>query len=148
MSSSSNVLTEWRKAVMAQLDTNLQDGGFTVLAGFREGPSKDRDLAVVFVPPMESDGNVNFARPVLVVRAWKASSKMPKTDPRDPEPVEQLMVDLAECLAPIQVLPDIGGGKGLFWNLQSVEPDYDDWGVQATLVGWTENPGSQVPHLT
>lgn len=138
-----NVLTQWRQAVMAKLDSDLQAGQFTVLAGERDGESKDRDLACVFAPPLRADnGNVNFARPVLIVRAWKASSKMPKAQPRDPEPVEQLMIDLATCLQDIQVLPELDGGNGLYFFVTEIVPDYDDWGVQATLTGWSRNPAT------
>lgn len=145
MSATTNVLTEWRQAVMTQLDANLQDGGFTVIAGERDEKSRDRDLACVFAPPLRADqGNVNFARPVLLVRAWKASDRMPKAKPRDPEQIEQLMIDLATCLQDIQVLPDITGG-GLYFFVTELEPDYEDWGVQATLTGWARNPATVDP---
>lgn len=128
---------------MAKLDADLQDGGFTVIPGERDGKSSDRDLACVFAPPLRADGgNVNFARPVLIVRAWKRSDRMPKGKPRDPEQIEQLMIDLATCLQEIQVLPDIDGGSGLYFFVTQIDPDYEDWGVQATLTGWARNPAT------
>lgn len=137
----SNVITQWRQAVMAQLDEKLQDGEFDVVAGVRDGkPSRDRKLACVFAPPMKTNpGNVSFTRPVLIVRAWVPQPKTPKaTSPQDPEPVEQLMIDLAVCLQAVQSLQI--GIWGLYVVDATFETDYDDWGVQATLEGWTGNP--------
>jgi hypothetical protein len=139
----SNTITLWRQAVMAQLEANLQDGEFTVLPGERDGLSRDRKLACVYAPALATDGaNVSFARPVLIVRAWvpqpRISAKL-KDVPADPEPVEQLMVDLAACLQEIQAQPAIGI-SGLYFFVTQIRPDYDDWGVEATLQGWTGNP--------
>lgn len=139
----SNLITDWRKAVMAQLDENLQDGIFEVLAGERDGLSRDRHLACVFAPPLVTDGaNVSFARPALIVRAWVPKPKISATltdSPADPEPVEQLMIDLAECLQQVERQPTIGI-SGLYSFVTQIRPDYDDWGVEATLQAWTGNP--------
>jgi len=138
----SNLLTDWRAAVVTHLDANLQAGAFAgnVRAGERDGPSRIKQ-ACVFVPTMRTDGgNVSFARPVLVVRAWVGLSKVPTAiEPRDPEPLEQLMVDLATCLQQIQNLPAVGL-NGLYFFVTELLPDYDDFGVQATLQAWTGNP--------
>lgn len=142
----SNFITDWRKAVMAQLDTELQGGSFAVVAGERDGVSRDRKLACVFAPPMKTNpANPNFTRPVLIVRAWVPQPKTPKsTVPQDPEPVEQLMIDLAVCLQAVQRLPNVG-----IWGLYVVDAtfatDYVDWGVQATLEAWTGNPAVLPP---
>lgn len=138
----SNVITDWRKAVMAALDANLQGGSFTVVAGDLDGPSRDRKLACVFAPPVIIDSaNVLFSRPVLIVRAWVPMPKTPKRQvPPDPEPVEQLMVDLMACLQPLQSLNI--GANGLLANVTKVAPDYPDFGVEATLQAWTGNPAA------
>ena len=140
----SNVITEWRQAVMGQLEQNLQAGAFAgnVLAGERDGVSRDRNLACVFASPLVTDGgNVNFARPVLIVRAWVARPKTPAaSEPRDPEPVEQLMLDLAACLQQIQRPQLPSALDGFYSFVTQIRPDYDDWGVEATLQGWTGNP--------
>jgi hypothetical protein len=138
----SNVLTEWRQAVAAQLAANLQDGTFTVLAGERDGLSRDRKLACVFAPAVQTDGsNVSFARPVLTVRAWVPIPKTPApTEPRDPEPVEQLMIDLAQCLQQIQTPALPSAIFGFYFFVTQIRPDYEDFGVEATLQGWTGNP--------
>ena len=135
-----NILTAWRRLVMAHLDEHLQGGTFkgNVVAGERDGTS-DSKLACVFAPPVRAEGgNVNFARPILLVRAWLPKAKPAPSSPRDPEEIEQLMVDLMETLQPILVLDDID----LFFHVTQVEPDYEDWGVQATLEGWARNPAT------
>jgi hypothetical protein len=135
----SNILTDWRQALMALLDSNLQGGDFTVVAGKRDGLSRERKLACVYVPKIPTDNKIFFARPPMVIRAWVAKPKQPRPDePLDPEPVEQLAVDLMALLQPVQstLLDGI-----VFW-VADVEIDYDDWGVQATLTSWTENPAT------
>jgi hypothetical protein len=138
----SNILTESRLAITAKLASDLTANGkkFTVVAGERDGVSRDRNLACIWAPPMKSDGqNVNFANPTLIVRAWVRQPKPPKTtSPQDPSPVEQLMIDLARVLQQVQ----IPAGVGVYWITDEIAPDYTDWGVQATLRGWTVNPAT------
>lgn len=139
----SNVLTEWRQAVAAHIAANLQDGTYKgkVLPGERDGVSRE-NIACVFVPTLATDGSdVNFARPTLVVRAWVAKPKTPSTtQPRDPEPVEQLIIDLASCLQSIQRPQLASAIDGFYSFVTQIRPDYEDWGVEATLQGWTGNP--------
>lgn len=141
-----NILTEWRLAVMAQLDTNLQAGKWKgrIRPGDRDGAVTGKKLCHVFAPPVRAEGgNVNFARPILLVRAWLPLPRTQRREyPRDPAPIEQLMIDLCTCLEEIQVLPTIGGGEGLYFFVTDVTPDYTDWGVQATLSGWMRNPAT------
>lgn len=141
-----NILTEWRKAVIEQLDTNLQAGKWKgrVKPGERDGAVTGKRLCHVFAPPVRAEaGNVNFARPVLLVRAWIPTPRTPRNPaPRDPEPIEQLMIDLMTTLEAIQVLPNLVDGGGLYFFVTEVVPDYDDWGVQATLNGWMRNPAT------
>lgn len=137
----SNILTDWRQALVTHLKANLQDGDFEVRSGERDGESKDRKLAVVFVPTAfaEESGDVNYARPPMVIRAWIPRSRQPRpTEPPDPEPIEQLMLDLMSCLQPVQTTLV----TGLYFRVTAVIPDYADWGVQASLLGWTLNPAS------
>lgn len=137
----SNILSDWRQAVMDQLDTNLQGGLYTgkVVAGIKDGAQTDY-AACVFVPTMVSNtADIDFARPVLTIRAWLPLTKLLlKTTPVDPGPVEQLMVDLAQCLQPIQSLALESGG--LTFAMVKIVPDYPDFGVEATLRGWIGNP--------
>lgn len=138
----SNVLTDWRLALVAQLDANLQGGLFKgqIVSGELDGVQR-RHVACVYVPDMVTDGrDVNLSRPVMIVRAWLPDPKTPKrTAPPDPGPVEQLLVDLAACLKAVQVLPEIGP-HGLWFFITELKPDRADFGVQATLRAWTENP--------
>lgn len=140
-----NVITEWRQAVQTQLETSLQGGAYAgvVVAGECDG-AQHRKLACVFAPTFETDGgNVSFARPTLIVRAWVPKPKTPSsTVPVDPEPVEQLMIDLAACLQGIQT-PSLASAKdGLYAFVTRIRPDYEDWGVEATLQAWTGNPAT------
>lgn len=141
-----NILTDWRKTVIAHLDANLQAGAWKgrVKSGERDGGVREKKLCHVFAPPIRTDGgNVNFARPVLLVRCWLPTPRTPRApNPRDPEPIEQLMIDLAITLEQIQVLPAVAGGDGLYFIVTEIRPDYDEWGVQATLTGWARNPAT------
>lgn len=135
----SNILTDWRQAVMSLLDTQLQGGSFTVVAGKREGLSRERKLACVFVPKFQPDTNPNYARPPMVVRAWIKQPRQPKPDaPQDPEPLEQLTADLLELVQPVRttLVPD------LYFEVAAIEPDYEDWGVEMILASWMLNPGT------
>jgi hypothetical protein len=51
------------------------------------------------------------------------------------------MIDLAGVLAPFQ-RPE---GRSAYWIVQELLPDYTDWGVQATLLGWAVNPATPFP---
>lgn len=139
----SNILSDWRQAVMDQLDANLQGGLFTgkVVAGSKDGAQTDF-AACVFVPTMVSNtADIDFARPVLTIRTWLPLTKLAlKTTPPDPAPVEQLMVDVASCLQPIQTL-ELDSGV-LTFALVKMVPDYPDFGVETTLRGWIGNPAT------
>lgn len=131
----SNILTDWRKALVAHLDANLQDGSYTVLSGARDGAS-DRKLACVFVPTWTEARDVNWATPPMIIRAWVTQpSQLAPTSPQDPEPLEQLAVDLMTTLQPVQttLLDDI-----YFW-IARIRFDYEEWGVEATLQSYTRN---------
>lgn len=140
-----NILTLWRQALVAHLAENLPvhsdyPGDWDVRSGVRDGAWKESKLAVVFVPSIGEDGgDVNFARPPMIVRAWLPRSDQPRdTDPLDPGPLEQLAVDLMQLLEPVQTtLVD-----GLYFRVSRVDIDYDDWGVQAVLTSFMLNPAS------
>jgi hypothetical protein len=140
-----SVVTGWRQAVMDQIEANLTDangGAFEVIAGERDGVSRDRNLACVFEIDSPTDGNPSFMRPILIVRAWLRTPKTTKTQiPIDPQPLEQLKQDLAELLQQIQVLPAIGIW-GLYFQVIGRRTDFEDRGVEFTLQGWTGNPAA------
>lgn len=143
----SNILTDFRVALTAHLETNLQAGKYKgkILAGVLDGEQK-RVVGCIFSPPLRPAADVNYVNPTMVVRFWIPKPKMVrKTVPApDPEPVEQLMIDLATTLRPVTTtLLD-----SLYFLIPDITPDYDDWGVQATLVGWATNPSGNLPNLT
>lgn len=136
--SSTNVISRFRRAIMAHLAENLQGGTFEVRAGERDGAAKKK-LAVVFAPPLAEWANdINFVQPQLIVRAWLPQPSTAKaSSPVDPEPVEQLLIDMWEVF-PETVQTTLV--DDLYFRVAQVEPDYEDWGVQATLLGWARNP--------
>lgn len=133
-----NLFTTWATATVDHLEANLTGASgepFTVIHGRRDGDSKDRYLACVFVAPTaEWPQDVNFLRPVLVVRAWIPKPKIRDGSPPDPSPVEDLMSRVWDVLEGVRTsLMDPAFG---YFEVTSVEPDYDDWGVQATLTAY------------
>lgn len=138
----SDIVSDWQSAVVAALKANLQGGTFTVESGRRDGTSRDRQLACVFGDePMQIDTNPFFCRPVLKVRAWLPNPKQPRpTVPRDETPLQQLEEDLLKTLQPLQSLPSVDSGRGLYAFVSQIRRDTVDWGVEVTLTGWTTNP--------
>jgi len=134
-----NILTDWRAAVAAHLKTMFPT--YTVYSGYREGRSSDMDVIAVFSPGIrEMADRVHTAEHRLFVRIWpRLISPVPGEEPRDPEQLEQLAVDLETALRAVQ--KTLATSSGIwFTRLTNVEMDYDDWGCQATLVAWSKNP--------
>jgi len=131
----SNVLTDWRTALVDHLDANLQGGSYTVLSGPRDGAT-DRKLACVFVPAWQQARDVSFGTPPMIVRAWVPQpTTLAPTSPQDPGPLEQLAVDLMTTLQPVQTTLL----AALYFWVAKIRFDYDDWGVEATLQSYTRN---------
>lgn len=131
-----NLLTTWAQATVAHLAENLTTNGesFRVEHGRRDGRSSENVACVFVAPTAEWPQDVNFLRPVLVVRAWLGDHRLPKKNPRTPADVEQLMADIWATLDSVRtslMSPDFG-----YFEVTNVEPDYDDWGVQATLTAY------------
>lgn len=137
-----SILTDWQTSVATTLTGGL--AGYTIEQGERDGTSRDKNLAVVFVDPTSPenpDTNVQWVRPVLKVRAWPRNPKQVKvTSPRDDTPLRDLIEQIEILLQPGQVLPDINGGRGLYFFVTATAIDRVDWGVELTLTGWAENP--------
>jgi hypothetical protein len=142
---SSFSVSEWRLALVEHLRLNLPDRDaktWKVLSGARDGKSDDRKLAVVFSGGLPVDQNVNYCRPVMIIRAWIPRSKQTRqSEPPDPAPLEQLMIDLMATLQPVRVTLL----ETVSFEISNVEPDFADWGVQVTLVGWAVNPATIAP---
>jgi hypothetical protein len=136
-----STLTDWQTAVVSTLTAGLTE--FTIEEGKRDGPSRDRNLAVVFADddqPENPDGNVQWIRPVLRVRAWLQNPKQVKaTSPRVDTSLRDLLEQIETILQPGQVLPDVGLG-GLYFFVTGTKIDRVDWGVELVLTGWAENP--------
>lgn len=134
-----NALSTWRDATRAHLaDTDNLVGanglGFTVLDGRRDGESKDRNLACVFLAPAaEWPTDVNFLRPVLVVRAWEPKPKLRRASPSppDPEPLEELVSKVIDTLQGVRTSLFAG-----YFETGAYRLDPDDWGVEVELVAY------------
>ena len=137
-----NVLTTWRENIAALVTSTFAAESPRAIVGERvaQSVSRDSDLFCVFASPIRpTAGNVNNANLVLTVRYWKKYPKVGATlrdVPRDPEPIEQLMLDMAAMFKPH--LTDQGID---YYHVESITPDVaDEYGVEAVLTAWTRNP--------
>lgn len=137
-----NIITEFRQALMTQLAESFREAD--VRAGRRDGVSRDRDRIHVFFDRWEIlADHYQVARPVMLVRYWKARSEVPQSDwPVDPEPLEQASVDLLAALRAVQELPTLT--RPWYFNIDYVRIDDDpeEWGVEARLLAFTANVGT------
>lgn len=138
-----NLITSWREALVSYLTVEFPDA--EVLSGERSGVSRDKPRISVFMP---ADGLKQFDRDgamatvVMIVRYWPKRGKQPAPgSPVDPTGLEQAVWDLATALEPVRS-SGLSTSDDLTFEVSSIEPDYDpdEWGVEATLVGWTSNP--------
>jgi hypothetical protein len=133
---------------MAYLGENLQDGSFTVISANRDAPSPERKLCCVFsapTPRAAKDPGA-FLSPSLIVRAWLPKPAQPRprgqarrqdgTGEPDPAELEQLEMDMWAVLTATRELPEIG----MYFEVMETVQDLDNWGVQATLIGWVQRP--------
>lgn len=133
------MLSAWRRAVADLLEEAFP--GFVVYSGFREGQNRDLSVISVFSPGIaERQANVQVAELRLVVRAWP--KVVPATGgerPLDPEPLEELALRLESTLQEAQTT--LASADGIwFTRLQRVEIDYEEWGCEAQLTAWADNP--------
>lgn len=138
-----NLISTWRLALVSYLTTEFPNAD--VLSGERTGVSRDKPRICVFMP---TDGLKQFERDgamatvVMVVRYWPKRGKQPQPgSPLDPTDLEQAVWDLATSLEQVRS-SGLSTSDDLTFEVPSIEPDYDpdEWGVEATLVGWTRNP--------
>lgn len=132
------LLTDWRVALKEVLhatfpSARIHDG---------ERPSKlvrDQMAICVFVPAMtEWSPDANMAQPEMTIRIWCPLPRNATESPRDPEPIETAMMELALALQ--QVLATLGAGPD-FFKVTAITPDYlDEYGLEAKLIGWTRSP--------
>lgn len=134
-----NLLSSWRRAVAEHLEQAFPD--FVVYSGYRTGQHRDLSVIAVFSPGLaERAANVQVAELRLAVRAWP--KVVPATGgeaPLDPEPLEELALRLEQALQTAQTT--LATADGIWYTrLQRVEIDYEEWGCQATLTAWADNP--------
>lgn len=132
------LLTDWRVSLKAVLATTFPDA--TIYDGERPSSNvaRDRMLICVFVPRMtEWSPDANMAQPEMTIRIWCPLPRNQQDVPRDPEPLERAIMQLALALQ--QVLVTLDGPD--FFKVTSIEPDYiDEYGIEANLIGWTRSP--------
>lgn len=134
------LVTDWRLALVSALRTAFPLA--TVKSGQRNGVNKDgQDLIhVMFAGYDEDGGQVVVANPRMFVRYWPTRAHAPDdSSPWDPAPLEDAAVSLATALRGVQTSLAVDG----LWYFRtvSVETDEDpeEWGVQATLLGFATN---------
>jgi hypothetical protein len=138
-----SVLSDFTKAVTAA----MQDAyaGVRVNHGRRpseqEGGVSDKARIYVFAPGFAEWSDPLFAVPAVHVQHYLPRSRqLPIVDPPDPTELEDAAYQLAAALQPFQdtILPD----RSVIFRVASVEIDHDDWGVEAILTGWMNNPAT------
>lgn len=132
-----DLLTEWRVGIKSTLKTAFPDA--EVLDGERpSGVSRDKMRICVFASGISQwDQDANMAQPTMTIRLWCPFPLNQTTVPRNPAPVEQAMMTMAEALQATLVALD---GPDYF-QVQSITPDYlDEYGCEALLVAWTRSP--------
>lgn len=135
--SSVSLLTDWRVSLKGVLQTTFPTA--TVYDGERPNKlARDRMVICVFADAMtEWSPDANMAQPTMTIRIWCPFPRNTIDVPRNPEPLETAMMELALALQ--QVLVTLDGPD--FFKVTSIEPDYlVEYGIQANLVGWTRSP--------
>lgn len=137
----SNVISDWRAALVTLLGTTFPSA--RVVSGERSGRAVDKDIVCVFAAPLTPvASDVNNANPKMTIRYWKTHPKISaklRDVPKDPAPIEQLMLDMAAMLQP--KLTSLGVSTLAYFHVDSISPDVEDeYGVEVQLTGWMRNP--------
>lgn len=141
--SPSNLITDWRNALVALLKTKFPDA--EVISGDRvDGPSRDKQRIAVFWPGTPESAEVNFINPRMTIRLWTPHPKvLQKPVPADDTPLEQASWDLALALQPVLVtlLNDTEPAyKGFYFRCAQIVPVRDEFAIEAHLLGLWKNP--------
>lgn len=136
-----NVLTNWRVALVTALQTAFPAPTTEVKSGQRTGVSRDKARIAVFSGGYREDGGeVVVGLPVMIVRYWPKKSKQPSPgSPADPSQLEEAAVGLMVALQPLQASLGVTGLWYFRTESVTVDEDADEWGVEATLVGYGKN---------
>jgi hypothetical protein len=136
----SNPISDLRAALVEHLAGSFPEA--IVASGMSDEPTRDKDRIYVFWANSPTAPNVNYARPQMRIRYFKALPKIGaqlKNVPRDDGPLEQAYWDLASALMPVRasLLPGI-----LYFELANVSPVRDEFAVEAILLVHVQNPGA------
>lgn len=134
----SNLVTDWRLAVMAWLQTEFPDA--EVDAGQKDGVNqRDVDLIRVWWPGWaRSSRDASFATPTLHIRYFPSrSAKISDTEPRDPSDLEQAGTDLMIAFRDKRSVGDFVPGLACQITTVTVNDKPDQWYVEAVLQALT-----------
>lgn len=137
---SSNLLSDWAKALVAELRTAYPNANVT--RGRRSGVSREQRITVFSDGYREQSGRVVVANPVLVIRYWPARGELPAEDsPADPTELEQAAYDLMRLLEARQ--SQIERAVADLWYFRPeqalIDEDPNEWGVEVRIVGFSKN---------
>jgi hypothetical protein len=110
--------------------------------GKLEGGVERTDIGGAWVSNVEEDAdNVDLEHITVMVRIYKVKKKGRRGPGRNALDTTELE-DLAEAIQTSIGAKAQGNALGpWFARVRAVEIDADDWGVQATITGWTANVG-------
>lgn len=131
------MLSDWRVGLKGVLHDTFPDAD--VYDGERPSRlARDKMRICVFAGDMDEwQPDANMAQPSMTIRIWCPFPRNQTEVPRDPEPVERAMMQLALALQ--QVLVSLPGPD--FFKVTKISPDYlVEYGVEASLTAWTRSP--------
>ncbi len=137
---SSNLISDWRRALIAEFKTAYPDA--LVTSGRRTGVSREQRITVFSDGFREEAGRVVVARPVMVIRYWPARGDTAAAEsPADPTELEQASVDLMTLLEARQT--QIESAVTDLWYFRPeqalIDEDREEWGVEVRLAGFARN---------
>lgn len=137
---SSNVISDWRRALVAELKTAYPDA--LVTSGRRSGVSREPRITVFSDGYREQGGRVVVANPVMVIRYWPARGDTAAAEsPADPTELEQASIDLLRLLEDRQSQIERAVTDLWYFRPESalIDEDPDEWGIEVRLVGFAKN---------
>lgn len=137
---SSNLISDWRRALIAELKTAYPDA--LVTSGRRAGVSREQRITVFSDGYREDASRVVVAHPVMVIRYWPARGDTASAEsPADPTELEQAAVDLMTLLEARQA--QIESAVTDLWYFRPeqalIDEDPEEWGVELRLTGFARN---------
>jgi hypothetical protein len=136
----SNIITTWREAVVAHLQTLFPDAD--VISGQRTNVNRrDNPLIRVWSHDWtEMARDIQFATPTLTIRYFPTRSKQLAADEtRDVGELEQARADLMAGFADKRKVGDLAAGLSCRITGTSTNDADDAWYVDATVTAYTLN---------